>query len=85
MLGAEHTWGWNGGDIRHKSWTNAELAASLKSDEQFSTAVLTWREQRAATRNARAALPRGGFASLAQLLRYAEEEGIDGRHRRKAR
>ena len=22
MLAGEHTWGWNGGDVRHKGWSN---------------------------------------------------------------
>jgi len=53
----EHTWGWNGGDIRRKSWANEELAHSLATDTQFQTAVLTWLEQRSFIHNAVAALP----------------------------
>jgi hypothetical protein len=57
MTAGEHTWGWNGGDIRRKSWSNTELQHSLATDKQFSTAVLTWREQRSMVRAAVAALP----------------------------
>jgi len=57
MLSGEHTWGWNGGHIRERSWSNAALQQSLATDAQFRTAVDTWIEQRATIRNAVDALP----------------------------
>ena len=42
----EHTWGWNGGSVRSKSWSNAELQKSLATDGQFYTSPWTWIEQR---------------------------------------
>ena len=57
MVNAEHTWGWNGGDLRRNSWKNENLAYSLAHDRQFQTAVVTWLEQRTFVRNAVAALP----------------------------
>eukprot|EP00038_Savillea_parva_P009725 m.185439 g.185439 ORF g.185439 m.185439 type:complete len:909 (-) comp16452_c0_seq1:57-2783(-) len=62
----EHTWGWNGGDIRTKSWSNDLLASSLKTDKDFQTAPLTWFEQRAFITNAVAALP--ATSSLRQAI-----------------
>ena len=59
MTVSEHTWGWNGGDIRRKSWSNDELKMSLQTDNQFSTAVRTWIEQRSFIYNAVGALPGG--------------------------
>ena len=50
MTGGEHTWGWNGGSIRSKSWTNAQLQKSLEADDDFRTGVRTWIEQRALLR-----------------------------------
>ena len=57
MVAGEHTWGWNGGHIKSKSWENEELQHSLKTDPQFQTAVIGWKEQRAILRNAVASLP----------------------------
>ena len=45
MVAGEHTWGWNGGDVRLHSWSNPELRRSLRNDEQFRTAVVGWIEQ----------------------------------------
>lgn len=42
MTVTEHTWGWNGGDIRRHSWSNDLLNKSLHTNTQFSTAVRTW-------------------------------------------
>jgi len=56
MLTGEHTWGWNGGDLKSKSWTNAELQHSLNTDPQFQTAVLGWLEQRSLLRGALSSL-----------------------------
>ena len=57
MIAGEHTWGWNGGHIKTTSWENEELQKSLKTDQQFRTAVVGWKEQRAILRNALASLP----------------------------
>eukprot|EP00912_Choanoflagellata_sp_UC4_P001668 UC4_evm5s1059 len=56
MKVGEHTWGWNGGDIRTKNYDNDELAHAIATDTQFSTAIWTWTEQRAFIQNAIAAL-----------------------------
>jgi hypothetical protein len=61
----EHTWGWNGGDIRRNAWTNDELATRLRTDTDFQTAVLTWVEQRSFIYNAQAALPKGSPLAVA--------------------
>jgi len=83
MVAGEHTWGWNGGHIRSKSWSNEELRASLESDEQFQTAVVGWKEQRAILRNAVAALPPAAPLAQRIVAAFAEIEGgktpFDGR------
>ena len=56
-LTGEHTWGWNGGSIKSKSWKNVELQTSLKNDQEFVTAVVGWQEQRSHLRNALSSLP----------------------------
>lgn len=65
-------WGWNGGNVRHKSWTNAALQESLAKDEEFQTSIGTWREQRAFLTNALAALPPS--SRLARDVRAAYDE-----------
>ncbi len=75
MLAGEHTWGWDGGDIRSKSWTNPELAESLETDWQFSTAVEGWQEQRKLLRGALAALPAGSPLAVAVQAAWAAVEG----------
>jgi hypothetical protein len=77
MLSGEHTWGWNGGHIRHRSWSNEELRTSLATDRQFQTAVRTWQEQRASIRNAVAALPPSSTLSRQIGAAFAEIEGPD--------
>ena len=47
MLSGEHTWGWDGGKLRHTSWSNDQLEHSLETDPQFKLAVVGWEEQRA--------------------------------------
>eukprot|EP01047_Picozoa_sp_COSAG01_P050263 COSAG01_NODE_5063_length_4518_cov_2.220923_3_plen_115_part_00 len=59
MVAGEHTWGWNGGEIRTKSWGNAELQHSLATEPAFRQAVAGWVEQRSILRGALAALPPG--------------------------
>ena len=56
MKVGEHTWGWNGGDIRTTNYANDELAKAIATNAQFSTAIITWKEQRAFIQNAVAAL-----------------------------
>lgn len=75
MVAGEHTWGWNGGHIRSRSWRNEELAQSLKTDVQFRQAVAGWVEQRAILRNAVASLPPD--SSLARQIHSAWNE-IEG-------
>ena len=57
MKVGEHTWGWNGGSIRETNYANDELAEAIATNTQFSTAIVTWQEQRAFIQNAVAALP----------------------------
>jgi hypothetical protein len=74
LLALLKAWGWNGGHIRSKSWSNPELAHSLQTDKEFQTAVLTWKEQRSFVTNAVAALPpqsplaRAIAAEFAQIM-----------------
>lgn len=78
----EHTWGWNGGDVRTRSWKNAQLQHSLKTDKDFSTSVLTWIEQRNFIKNAVAALPPSSklAARLAGELPLIEPRGRPFNH-----
>eukprot|EP00939_MAST-03C_sp_MAST-3C-sp1_P003394 g3394.t1 len=69
MTCAEHTYGWNGGSIRRKSWSNEELEKSRLSDPDFQTAELTWQEQRAFLFNALDALP-----TMSPLRQSIEDE-----------
>lgn len=73
----EHTWGWNGGNVRTRSWTNKELQRSLRTDSDFSTSVLTWIEQRNFIKNAVAALPVGSklAVAVAEALPALEPRG----------
>ena len=80
MVAGEHTWGWNGGDVRLKSWSNPELRRSLRNDEQFRTAVVGWIEQRSILRNAVAALPPGSPLALDVAAAFREIEGTAGEH-----
>ena len=57
MVVTEHTWGWNGGRVRHKGWSNEALQEALKTDDQFQSSIGTWKEARAFVPNAVAALP----------------------------
>ena len=57
MVMGEHTWGWNGGSTKTKSWSNEELKESLRSDKDFAAAVLSWTEQRKFLQHAVEALP----------------------------
>ena len=57
MVMGEHTWGWNGGSTKTKSWSNKELNESLRSDKDFAAAVLSWTEQRKFLQHAVEALP----------------------------
>jgi hypothetical protein len=79
MLSGEHTWGWNGGDIKTKSWKNTELETSLKNDRQFQTAVIGWMEQRALLRNALLALPPSSQLSIAVKNAWEEIEGLNSK------
>ena len=75
MVAGEHTWGWNGGGVRLRSWSNAELARSLRTDREFQTAVVGWVEQRAILRNAVAALPPGSLLARDIAAAFREIEG----------
>ena len=79
MTVAEHTWGWNGGNIIRHSWSNPELAHSLATDTQFQTAVETWREQRAFISNAVAVRhvsnSCGDMIAIANFFRVVEGHG----------
>lgn len=44
MVAGEHTWGWNGGTIRSRSWRNEQLSANLVHDREFRSAVKGWVE-----------------------------------------
>ena len=76
MLGGEHTWGWNGGDLRTPlSWANPALQYSLEHDHQYATAVVGWIEQRAILYNAVAALPDGCALAAAIQEEFAAIQG----------
>ena len=62
----EHTWGWDGGDIKSEAWSNTELRAALGNGTYFESAVWTWLEQRSFLTNAVAALP--ATSRLASLV-----------------
>ncbi len=81
MTVGEHTWGWNGGHVRRRSWSNKELQESLRTDVQFQTAVRTWREERAFLRNALEALPRASPLFRAVRSAYADIDAARGGQR----
>eukprot|EP00937_MAST-01D_sp_MAST-1D-sp2_P004061 g4061.t1 len=79
MTAGEHTWGWNGGAVRRKSWSNSALQKSLATDAVFQSAVRTWQEQRAFLRHAVAALPAGAPLRAALVAAFDEVEGAGAR------
>ena len=70
----EHTWGWDGAQIKSEAWSNRELTAALRNGTYFQTAVWTWLEQRSFLTNAVAALPPGSRLAVAIAAELAELE-----------